>query len=749
VPAGANPVLVATGDFDEDGKTDSIVIDSTIRAGDSQTIASATPAAYFFHGNGDGTFAAPLTMAVADQAIGVAVADFNGDGHLDIAIAHTGAAMASVLLGHGDGTFASPVLYPLGGTPVKMLTADMNGDGHPDLVAMYASSAPAFGILYGVGDGTFGAAVTYSDVQQPTDLAVGDFNEDGRMDVVLGEPYTLNFFAGTASTSGILSSTQGTPQSTPIGTVFPVALGVRALPYSNVTFSVAPTLNPFFIGASGTFPDGATTVTVVADASGVALAPALTATGLTGNFTVLATAADVAGTVTFQLTNTAGPQPTITAVAGNGQSAIQNSTFAQPFEVHVTDPNGNPMAFAAVNFVPPNEGWSFPVAHGNVLTAYTDASGNAYSGPVYASGNPGTYQFTASLLGFTSTATFPVTVTADPTGQLLPQTIYFQQVEGATADNLGGPLPMGAFASSGLPVTLSVISGPAVLTMDTGGNPDLTFTGPGPVTIQATQPGNATYLPAAPVTQTFDVMPVDVKIAAVTNAASYAGGALAPGSYAVIFGSGLSLQIATGTAATATELSGTSVLFTDGDGNRAPGGLYYVSPGQINLVIPAGLANGAGTMTVENEAGQIRSYPISFTSVQPAIFTANATGGGVPAAYAIVGMPDGSQSSYLVFQCGGNPFACSAAPIKVSSPGDQVYLVLFATGLRGNTDLSKVAVTIDGMPMTVTYAGAQAEYPGLDQVNVLLDPSLAGRGSVTLQLTVAGVAANPVQVSFQ
>jgi uncharacterized protein (TIGR03437 family) len=191
------------------------------------------------------------------------------------------------------------------------------------------------------------------------------------------------------------------------------------------------------------------------------------------------------------------------------------------------------------------------------------------------------------------------------------------------------------------------------------------------------------------------------------------------------------------------------VLFIDSAGTRAPGGLYYVSPNQINLVVPVGLASGAATMTVENGAGQIGSYPITFTSVEPAIFTANATGAGVPAAYALVGEPNSSQTSYPVFQCSGNPVECTPVPINLSVAGDQVYLILFATGLRGNTDLSQVSVTIGGTPMTVTFAGAQPTYPGLDQVNVKLDPSLAGRGGVMLQLTVEGVAANPVQVSFQ
>jgi uncharacterized protein (TIGR03437 family) len=58
-------------------------------------------------------------------------------------------------------------------------------------------------------------------------------------------------------------------------------------------------------------------------------------------------------------------------------------------------------------------------------------------------------------------------------------------------------------------------------------------------------------------------------------------------------------------------------------------------------------------------------------------------------------------------------------------------------------------VTLGGTALQVSYAGAQSTYAGLDQVNVLLDRSLIGGGALTLQLTVDGVAANPVVVSIK
>ena len=58
-------------------------------------------------------------------------------------------------------------------------------------------------------------------------------------------------------------------------------------------------------------------------------------------------------------------------------------------------------------------------------------------------------------------------------------------------------------------------------------------------------------------------------------------------------------------------------------------------------------------------------------------------------------------------------------------------------------------MTLGGIPLQVSYAGAQASYAGLDQINVLLDRSLIGGGPLTLQLTVDGIAANPVTVNIK
>jgi uncharacterized protein (TIGR03437 family) len=87
--------------------------------------------------------------------------------------------------------------------------------------------------------------------------------------------------------------------------------------------------------------------------------------------------------------------------------------------------------------------------------------------------------------------------------------------------------------------------------------------------------------------------------------------------------------------------------------------------------------------------------------------------------------------------------------LRLGSGTEQVILVLFGTGFRWRQSLDAVRVTVGGEPAEVLYAGLQLRYPGLDQLNVRLPRSLAGRGEVEVLLEVDGKAANPVTVSVR
>lgn len=131
-------------------------------------------------GNGDGTFRDVVTYASGgDSALSLVVADLNGDGKLDLAVANGG---AGVLLGNGDGTFQSAKTYGEGCCQVLM--ADVNADGIPDLAVVAGTSGTA-SVLLGNGDGTFEEDQTLNFGGGGfSHLEVADVNKDGRPDLL-------------------------------------------------------------------------------------------------------------------------------------------------------------------------------------------------------------------------------------------------------------------------------------------------------------------------------------------------------------------------------------------------------------------------------------------------------------------------------------------------------------------------------------------------------------------------------------
>lgn len=139
-----------------------------------------------------------MTYEVGEWALNVAVADFNRDGHSDLAVAFKNGGGVSVLLGkdgadshnsavlflgNGDGTFQPPRRFQ-GGiyNPTQLEVADFNGDGKQDVV-IANGSANSLAVLLGDGQGAFRSAVTLATGNWPHSIALGDFNRDGKPDV--------------------------------------------------------------------------------------------------------------------------------------------------------------------------------------------------------------------------------------------------------------------------------------------------------------------------------------------------------------------------------------------------------------------------------------------------------------------------------------------------------------------------------------------------------------------------------------
>lgn len=229
------------------------------------------------------------------------------------------------------------------------------------------------------------------------------------------------------------------------------------------------------------------------------------------------------------------------------------------------------------------------------------------------------------------------------------------------------------------------------------------------------------------------------------SAASYSGVRLAPESDAVAFGEKLAGQPQPSSSPLGPALGGTTVSVKDSSGVLRLARLFYVSPEQVNFEVPAGTAAGPATITVSAASGATFASTAQIGAIAPGIFTVNGTGKGVAAALAIRAASDGSQAPIAVFNC-TSATSCSAVPIDLSS-GD-VFVSFYGTGIRNRSSLANVRCTIGGVEAPVSFAGAHS-IVGLDQINVQVPNSLKGRGEVPVQITVDGLEANPVTLTFQ
>jgi uncharacterized protein YfaP (DUF2135 family) len=176
---GTGPTSVAVGDFNGDGKKDLALtneMDNTVS---------------ILLGNGNGTFRTHMDYATALAPAGVAVGDFNGDGKADLAVANYGhltvnpdtGNTVSILLGKGDGTFRTHVDYATGIFPDSVVVADFNGDGKADL-AIANFNGNSVSVLLGNGDGSFQRHADYGTGSNTAFVSIGDFNGDGKFDLV-------------------------------------------------------------------------------------------------------------------------------------------------------------------------------------------------------------------------------------------------------------------------------------------------------------------------------------------------------------------------------------------------------------------------------------------------------------------------------------------------------------------------------------------------------------------------------------
>ena len=174
VGPGGNPMRIAVADFNEDGHPDVVTANGW----------TGSPVTVFLN-PGDGTLGVGTGYETGDSPddSGLAVGDFQGRGHADIAVAGEIVAAVYLLLGDGKGEFLRPPTVATGASLVAVAVGDVNGDGELDLVGANVDGN-SISVLLSAGGRTFLPRTDYALSTRPQAVALADFDGDGLLDAV-------------------------------------------------------------------------------------------------------------------------------------------------------------------------------------------------------------------------------------------------------------------------------------------------------------------------------------------------------------------------------------------------------------------------------------------------------------------------------------------------------------------------------------------------------------------------------------
>ncbi|MFL6112714.1 MAG: Ig-like domain repeat protein, partial [Catenulispora sp.] len=184
-------------------------------------------------------------------------------------------------------------------------------------------------------------------------------------------------------------------------------------------------------------------------------------------------------------------------------------------------------------------------------------------------------------------------------------------------------------------------------------------------------------------------------------------------------------------------LGGVQVKIVDPAGVSRNASIYFVSAGQINIVMPGDVPTGPARLVVTNARG---SYGVSIlvSKAGPSLASGDGSGSGPAAAHLLRVHADGSQDPLIGF---------TGAVVPFGELTDSLYAILYGTGFR-NGQTSTVC-SLDGQRVTALYAGSHATYPGLDQVNIPIPGSWRGAGRFAVSCSVGGQTSNAVTFNLQ
>lgn len=625
-------------------------------------------------------------------------ADFNGDGMADLAISDTGSHLISISLGNGDGTFqdAATAQVPAGCAVGSLSAADFTNDHKLDLLAICQFTAQLL-VYPGRGDGTFGSPVStklpalafagtlfLEAASAGITGTVADFNGDGKLDLVILLTHDL---------SGLSS----------------------------------PVINAYFLPGNG---DGSFGQAVQVQ-RGVA-ASALASADFDGDgkpdlayLTLAISAPDEDGVQTAS--------QTLNVQFGSGDGSFRSGPSyvwkGAAFSLSAVDVNG--------------DGFPDLVGAGTSLVTITGSLPASVITVMLGDGKGNFKQaFTANDAGDVLAVSFCLANLSGSGHVDLLETFAHVSLDQKSVDvSIGARAGNGDGSFQGL----QTFDGPrdvfpfAAVCADLNGDglADVAYTGAS-FPLIAGLLGNTlgglqgfaaalAALPAGNLYLALNSTPQNLSFSNV-NAASFANGPLAANSIATAFWNG------------PPKPSGIGVNVKDAAGTTRPAEIFFVSSRQINYAIPDGTVTGPATISISGTPDTFTAQQ-QVVAVSPGVF-----GAGGFAAGSTLTVHNGQQTpGNLVELDSSGTF--QPVPVDVGTGSDQVFLILYGTGIRNHAQ--PVKATIGTTPAQVVFASAQGTFVDEDQINVLIPQSLRGAGRVNLLLNVDGQTTNPVAIQIQ
>jgi uncharacterized protein (TIGR03437 family) len=808
IPVGQRPFFVAVGKFNGDARPDLAVanLDSksvtillnqpnqtfSVAPGSPLTVPESAYAVVARDFNGDDKIDVAVKNAPLDTGVGY-ISVFLGDGGGRFAPAPS------------RGTVPQPAPVGFFG---YLVAGDFDQDNRMDLIDANWNGSDV-SVWYGDGSGGFRARQKIDVYRSPYAIAVGDFDGGGRLDFAVsfeGEEKLLPFLtgctintppgigvtamltreqgvAGTVSTVATVADAQS-----PLGELLVTAVNLPAgVAVTNIT-NVNGTISARVAAGCSAAVGPNTVELIVADAGNLSASANLTVNVIANTPPTLSypgqQTTDVGGELTVNPANGPVDQGNVASIA------VRNVTPSFSGKIAV-----NRLGVVSVAEAGPFGNYSVTIRATDNCGGTTDATFTLNVGcpavtinpPALPAGLTGApYSQTLSQTGGGGAVSYSIVAGETPPGLALSSSGTFAGTptkSGSYTFQVKAAIENGCAGTREYTVAINcsgVTLGPASLPRGNVGNPyEQTFISTGgagayryvlragdlPPGLLLSSDGVLSGVPLLAGEYPLTIAVIDAsgcgvestyplvigpQLAGCVSSASYLGGTLTQDMIATAFGANLA-TISTPASAIPlpTELGGTRILVKDAGGVERAAQIFYISPNQINFLIPHGMSEGPATAVITSGDQTVSVCEPIIQPVMPGIFTANSSGSGVAAGIVLRVNGAGEQTFESVFQFDPVAGGLVPLPIDLGPETDQVYLLLFGTGIRDRSSLAAALATIGGEEAPVVYAGQQGDLSGLDQLNILLPRSLLARGLVDVILTVDGRPANTVQISLK